>query len=499
MLRHAMKKLCLGLGLLSLAFCVACGSGNNTFSSGPPPMGTFNAASLTGHYAYSMRGFDLNTGLDFRRSGVFTADGAGNITSGENDFLELGQTLSHDTFTGTYQVRNDGIAVATFNFSSGGFIDLAFTLVNSTRLFVIQVDPLQTAQGTAVLQDSNVISVVPSGTFAFRVHSADMQSGAGSVARVGEFTLASGIATGNDDKLLQGGATTALSLSGTFSAPDASGRGTGTFNDNSLTNFIYYVVNANTIRFMIDDFGTVGLGVAEAQSGAPFSNASLNGSYAFGTRGDTAILGTDGVSTVGRFTADGSGGVTAGAFDAVVDGTPSGNVTFTGTYSANGNGLGEVTATLTPSVGSTITQKYWMVSPTRAFALVDDPAKVEDGSVDMQQAITYTNSTLTGQFAFSMHGFTTSPATFDRNGTLIPNGNGGMTLTYFLNNTGVVTTTPISLTGTYTSTGSVTGRYTGSVNTLSNNLVFYMFSANDGYMLQADTGTEIDGNMTKQQ
>ena len=33
---------------------------------------------------------------------------------------------------------------------------------------------------------------------------------------------------------------------------------------------------------------------------------------------------------------------------------------------------------------------------------------------------------------------------------------------------------------------------------LSNNLVFYMISGNDGYVLQADTGTEIDGNMSKQ-
>ncbi|MBZ5720980.1 MAG: hypothetical protein LAO03_11420 [Acidobacteriia bacterium] len=463
-------------------------------------MGNFTNASFIGHYAYTLRGIDLNTGLDFRESGVLTSDGNGNITSGEDDFLELNSGPSPDTISGTYTIRNDGIGVATVNFGLGGSITLALTLVSSSRVYVTEVDTFATAAGSAVQQDTNVISLVPSGTFAFHMHTANSQSGIGSTASVGAFTVASGIANGTEDSLTQGGVVTPLTLTGSFFTPDAAGRGTGTITDSALhtTSFTYYVVNASTVRLMVSDLGVIGLGMAEAQTGAPFTNASLTGSYAFGTRGDTLIFGTDGVGTAGRFTADGIGGISAGAFDSVQDGTPSGNVTFTGTYNANVDGKGEVTATLTPSVGSTIHEISWMVNPNRAFLLVDDPSRVEDGSADTQQAITYANSTLTGQFAFFMHGYTTTPATFDRNGTLIPNGNGGMTLTYFLNNTGAVTTTPISLTGTYAVTSTVTGRYTGSVNTLSNNLVFYMISGNDGYVLQADTGTEIDGNMSKQ-
>ena len=474
-------------------------------------MGNFSKASLNGHYAYQLRGLVFPTvsssGFEFRESGVFTADGAGNISSGEDDFLAVGSGISHDTITGSYSIRNDGAGLAVISFGPGGVngsITLAFNMVSPSRLNIIEVDTFATSAGSAVLQDPNVIASTPSGTFAFHMHSAVSSNGVNSVARVGEFTIASGVASGNEDVLTQGGVAQPRTLTGSFNAPDASGRGTGTITDSALvtTSFVYFVVDANTVRFMIDDLGVIGLGAAEKQSAGPFTSASLNGSYAFGTRGDTLVFGTDGVSTVGRFTTDGAGSVSAGAFDQVQDGTTSGNVTFTGTYSVNPNGLGEATLTLTPSVGATITQTYWLVSPNRAFLLVDDVNKVEDGSADTQQAITYTNSTLSGQFAFGMHGFNLND-TFDRVGTIIPN-NGNVTFTYFLNRSGVITLdsqnqpATISLTGTYAASGNVTGRYTGNVNTLSNNLVFYMFSATDGYILQADTNTQIDGNMSKQ-
>ena len=38
----------------------------------------------------------------------------------------------------------------------------------------------------------------------------------------------------------------------------------------------------------------------------------------------------------------------------------------------------------------------------------------------------------------------------------------------------------------------------GAISGLSNNLVFYLISGSDAYILQNDTGTEIDGVMSKQ-
>jgi hypothetical protein len=488
-----MRKLCLGLGLLSLAFSVACGSGGSSTINPPPPVGNFSNGSLSGQYAYSLRGTDLNTGGDFRESGVFTADGSGHITSGTDDFEEGTAGVSTDTISGTYTVRNDGIAVATINFGAGGSIALAFTLVNSTRLYVTEVDSFATAGGSAVQQNPTAFAAAPSGIFTFRNHT-ENASAAGSTASVGVFTAASGVVTGNED-VLRGGVESQLTLTGLLNPPDLAGRGTGSFNDGVATfDFIYYVVDASTIRFMASDPSVLGLGVADKQSGGgTFSNATLTGNYVFAGHGDTST--TDGVNIVGVFTAAGDGTLNSGVFDGVQDGTTSTNVSFsTGTYNLAANGRG--TATLNATTG-TIQQIFWMVSSNRAYFLVNDPNIVEDGSIDQQQAATYSNSSLNGQYAFLTHGFTFQPATFDRVGTLVSKGNENLTLNYFLNNTGVVSTSPISLTGTYSVASN--GRATGSVPTLSSNLVFYLISPSTGYILQNDTGAEIDGNLALQQ
>jgi len=135
-----------------------------------------------------------------------------------------------------------------------------------------------------------------------------------------------------------------------------------------------------------------------------------------------------------------------------------------------------------------------MVSPSRAFFLTNDPNKVEDGTVDLQQAITFSNSTMKGQFAVLMDGF--DPFNLvDRVGTLQWDGAGNLTLDEFINRSGT-TQTPGFIAGTY-SVASY-GRATGVISGLSNNLVFYLISGSEAYILQNDTGTEIDGVISKQ-
>jgi hypothetical protein len=59
-----------------------------------------------------------------------------------------------------------------------------------------------------------------------------------------------------------------------------------------------------------------------------------------------------------------------------------------------------------------------------------------------------------------------------------------------------VITVPIVLSGSYSVSSN--GRATGSLNTLSNNLVFYLVSGSDAYVVQNDTGVQIDGTVSKQ-
>jgi hypothetical protein len=480
-----LPKLFLLLCLISLIFGLACGSGTNAFNQGS---GNFSNTSLKGQYAYQLTGVD--TAANFREAGVFTADGNGNITGGTDDFAE-GTTITTGSSTGSYTISNDGTGVVAISISDGRALQLAVTLVNTSKVYLMVTQTFDFANGAGIAekQDPAAFAAPPSGTFTFRNHS--VSTAQGSSSAVGVFTASGGTASGSQD-VNRAGVLSSPTFTGFFNSPDVSGRGTGTFTDsaNVTSTFIYYVVDASNVRFFSTNNGAPGLGRAEAQTGAPFANTSLAGSYAFGSSGDDNFS-VAGTKTVGRFTAGGDGTISAGAYDSVEDGTAFTNVTFTGTYSMASNG--RATVTLNPSTG-TIQQIFWMVTPSRAFSLTSDPNKVEDGTLDLQQAITFSNSTMKGQFAVLMDGF--DPFDFvDRVGTLQWDGAGNLTLDEFINRSGT-TQTPGFISGTYSVASN--GRASGAISGLSNNLVFYLISGSDAYILQNDTGTEIDGVMSKQ-
>jgi hypothetical protein len=94
-----------------------------------------------------------------------------------------------------------------------------------------------------------------------------------------------------------------------------------------------------------------------------------------------------------------------------------------------------------------------------------------------------------------MDGFDTTPNTYDRVGTLQWDGAGHLTLSELINFSG--TTNTALLSGTYSVAQN--GRVSASVSSLSGNLVFYLISGSDGYILQADQGFVLAGTMSKQQ
>src|SRR5262249_48674703 len=161
----------------------------------------------------------------------------------------------------------------------------------------------------------------------------------------------------------------------------------------------YYMVDGNNIRLLGSDTGVTGIGRAEKQSGTP----ALSGSYVFGSRGDTPNnLGINGSQTVGRFTADGNGNINAGALDSVQDGNSIYNGSFSGTNTALSNGR---TVLSFNGSGISVQAITWLVSSSRGLFLMTDPNKVEDGTIDLQQTASFSNSTMDGQFALLMDGF----------------------------------------------------------------------------------------------
>src|ERR1700690_1510814 len=102
-----MKKLLACLIFFALFFCIACGTGltGSNGNNGSPGFGGggtaggSSVASLSGNYTYQISGYDLSStagqAIPFRESGVFVADGKGNITGGEDDFAEGSSVTTH--------------------------------------------------------------------------------------------------------------------------------------------------------------------------------------------------------------------------------------------------------------------------------------------------------------------------------------------------------------------------------------------------------------------
>jgi hypothetical protein len=486
----------LTLGLLLLA--PGCGS-SGTFV---PVKGPFGTGSLKGAYTYTLYGLDT-TGAFFSEAGVFTADGNGKITSGTDDFNQNG-TFASNPINGTYSVLPDGSGLITFMLTNvappNNTFQFAINLVSSTQLYLAENDAFANGAGMADSQAASAITATPSGTFALRVHA--YQTLNGPVGTIGQVLSNAGVVQGSAE-ILRSGTLSAATLTGQFSAPDATGRGQFRYTDsvtNISTNYQYYIINSTTIRLLGTDGSVLSQGRLEAQSGAPFSAASLSGSYAFGSVGNLTSNDGGAARTVGTFTASG-GSVSTGAFDAVVSGTVlSNNTVESGAYSVNANG--EVLLTLNPSGGAPVQEIQWLVSPSRAFMLVNDPTKVEDGTVDLEQSSSFSNSSLSQQSAIFMEGLVINTNYLTRVGTFIPNGNGGVTLNEVANaftpTLGAILNTP-SLPGSYTvgSNGRVTGTFNASPSP-NIDFVMYLLAPNKGYILQNDTGVQVSGQVTLQ-
>lgn len=130
----------------------------------------------------------------------------------------------------------------------------------------------------------------------------------------------------------------------------------------------------------------------------PFSNSSLNGSYAFSFSGVNQF---GFLAVAGSFQANGSGTITGGTVD-----VNSGNGVFTnqsvsGTYNVHNNGQG--TATITASAG-TFDINFVLVSSGHALIIRFDNNSTASGSIDLQTSSAFSLSSLAGSLVFNVSG-----------------------------------------------------------------------------------------------
>ncbi len=429
---------------------------NITIASAPP----VNLPQfLSGQYAFILTGTDAN-GF-YAAVGSIIADGAGNITGGEEDFVDSVTSVSKASLTGTYTIGSDGrgdllLASSAPNLGVNGAQTMRFAVVNSRHSLVTEFDSSATSSGSLDLQSP--AGFLPSsifGGYAFAFSGVDpTKPGSVALDRGGVLTAdGAGNFTNVAADVNDGGTVSASSPVGTYTGMDSFGRGTASLGSSA---FVYYMVNANTLRWVETDSNGLTAGAALAQGSGPFSNASISGTFAFTVAGKSA---TGALAGGGLFTTDGNGNITSSVVDvndagAVTSGTP------IGTYTVASNG--RATVSLAAGGVGGLSQFAVYLTQNQGALLFELDSGLTSSGAGWAQTGAISASTLQGNYAANFDG--NSNGEVDWVGQIVADGVSALSGTVDINQYGSSTLTPgAALTGTFTANSN--GRFTGTLNT----------------------------------
>jgi hypothetical protein len=302
--------------------------------------------------------------------------------------------------------------------------------VNHNRIVVERVDAgVQSASGTMELQDASQFTQAGiTGNYAFNLSGANGSNTPGSLAVAGAFTSngTGSISSGKLDVNRAGTPLNDLSLTGSYTAPSAAGRGTMTLTSTFLTqNFFYYIVDATHVKLVETDALGQLVGDVYKQPAGPFTNASIRNGFAF------AFLGSSGGNPFGEggvITLSGAGTVTGGTMDSNANGTPRNGQAVSGTYAVADAATGRTTVTLT--VGTPPAQQLYVFYPQMngALSVVEvDTSNVVAGRALPQTSGFFSNGSFQGDYALNFSGTDFSPlGEMDIVGHAVPNGGGSI-------------------------------------------------------------------------
>jgi hypothetical protein len=367
-------------------------------SVNPPAV---NNAELNGQYAFSFQGFDGQGPVDI--VGSFTADGAGNLTSGLQDVNRASGVTASQAFIGTYEIYADnrgrlklhtspgGADLGTFRFAAG-----SITAGVASKARFVEFDTTATRGGGFIeKQDPTAFATSKiTGDYAFGLSSAIFgASGVASFGAAGRFTAAAGnITSGSLDEDKQGTVNSNASFTGTCTVA-ATGRGTLILNvtgSANPVNAVFYVVSSGELQVMSSDAPSVNslfTGTILQQTGAgTFANASLNSASVIGLHGVNSAAGNDvllGILSI----------PSAGNFTLAADENNAGTVATLnqlGTYTVAANGRAAVTGTTHPLV-------FYLVGANKGFVVGTDN-NASTGFFESQTGGPFSNASANGTF-----------------------------------------------------------------------------------------------------
>ena len=390
----------------------------------------FSNSSLKGNFVLTLSGLDGNAN-PFYAIGAITADGNGNFTGGEEDINDTTSGYgSASTTTGTYSIGADGRGTLTFSNSIGQFqFAVAMQALNNA---VLNETDSGVVAATGTLEGQAASSASPSGNYAFGFSGSGL--GCGAVNSAGIFNMNGGTVGGVQDLNCGGTIVRSQTVSGSFGAIDALGRGTGSFSGSSSgsSNMIYYVISSGRFRFLADpQAATFLLGSADLQTRSSFAATDFNGSYVVNNSASTNA----GVSyTLIQINAS-SGNVSSGYFDVNDTGTQ-GSAALSGSYSLSANGY--VSGTWNVSNAS-LPFAIYLFSPGQGYYLDERTNVVGGGNIYAQSSSVTTNAAWSGSFAtkqfgyFIVNGLLNNSNASGVSGQLSADGNGTLAGTLDLN------------------------------------------------------------------
>jgi hypothetical protein len=395
----------------------------------------------------------------------------------------------------------------------------------------------QTVTVTAAAQDSPTstatLSVTISGYSTSSLQGQFAFSMAGSNASGHFFRAGSFVADGagklntvlEDTNNSSSATTTPISTTGTYTV-SADGRGTLQFNDGlTPASFNYVLVNGAQLQIIGFDATGTAAGQANAQDASTFAGTPLtafNGIYVFDFAG---VHGSNELSQIGEFDADGAGHIKSGSIDINDGGALSqfpifGNQTVCtsppsslSTYSIGSNGRGTLTLT-TCAAGPTLTLNFYVVSRGSAKFVGTDTVKQVAGFTSQQVLnATLDVTALKGNYAFVLAGSApggpiATAGSFSANGTGCLKANTGVldenvngTATPDLSFSALPLSDPACPmdAGKYTVASSGRGTMNFQTSNRTYSLVFYLGAAGSAVVQETDAGHSSDGNFTLQQ
>ena len=337
-------------------------TGTGMRGSGVLKVSTFigSLSAIKGGYAFGFRGFDTHS-QPFAMAGSFQADGAGNIPSGELDSNDNGTVAHVSTLTGIYTVDPVGRGVITLKLSPTATLTYAFSQVSPTELLVISGDisssTVPLVSGSALQQSGTFSNASLTGANVLELTGSALQN----VFYIPDITL--GLLTsdgkGNISATYDEYKASLLApqtYTATYVVDGATGRTPIT---SSGTKAIAYLVS-NARAFVLGADTSTSSGLLEAQSGPPFTNASLKGNYLGGT------IPFPELNVVSLVAADGAGKAQFTSNSSGPEGLQS-NQMLSGAYSVDTNGRAVFTVS-----GDSTSRIFYVVSPGKTAFLSGD-------------------------------------------------------------------------------------------------------------------------------